>query len=143
MEAGEKHHLITFYFQHKTSHPDLIQHLYNSISFSYFIDTPCWSWAVHPFVFRPALILHDIYLTECWKHSEISVHIGTTASHSRCRLWDVNLPFHHIPKELYWKENVTGDCGGHLSTVNSVKPVDLSFVTLCHMEPCFHILIQF
>ncbi len=57
-------------------------------------------------------------LQNCWLH----IH-------------DANLPFHHIPKELYWLRS--GDYGGHLSKVNSLACTrnqsedDLSFVTWC------------
>ncbi len=37
----------------------------------------------------------------------------------RLHIHDVNLPFHHIPKVLYWLRS--GDCGGHLSKVNSLS----------------------
>ncbi len=37
----------------------------------------------------------------------------------RLHIYDVNLPFHHIPKLLYWLRS--GDCGGYLSKVNSLS----------------------
>ncbi len=37
----------------------------------------------------------------------------------RLHIHDANLPFHHIPKELYWWRS--GDCGGYLSKVNSLS----------------------
>lgn len=35
-------------------------------------------------------------------------------------LHDVNLPFHHVPKVLYWIGLRSSDCGYHWSTVNSL-----------------------
>ncbi len=37
----------------------------------------------------------------------------------RLHIHDVNLSFHHIPNVLYWLRS--GDCGGHLSKVNSLS----------------------
>ncbi len=62
------------------------------------------------FAFRTALSLRGIDSTRFWKHSsEILVHINMIASRSCCRfvglhIHDANLPFHHIPKVLYWIE---------------------------------------
>ncbi len=73
----------------------------------YTLLVPGWTH----FAFRTALILHSIDSTRCWIHSsEIWVHIDRHDSIMQllqiCRLHihDANLPFHHIPKVLYWIE---------------------------------------
>ncbi len=71
------------------------------------------------------LILHGIDSTRCCKHSsEILVHIDTIASHSCCRFVGCT--------SMMWISRSTtsqrcsiglrsGDCGGHLSKVNSLS----------------------
>ncbi len=78
-----------------------------------------------PFSFRTALILRGIDSTRCWKHcSEILVHIIMIASHSCCRFV--------VCTSMMWISRSTtsqrysiglrsGDCGGHLSKVNSLS----------------------
>ncbi len=78
-----------------------------------------------PFSFRTALILRGIDSTRCWKHSsEILVHIVMIASHSCCRFV--------VCTSMMWISRSTtsqrcsiglrsGDCGGHLSKVNSLS----------------------
>ncbi len=78
-----------------------------------------------PFVFRTALILRGIDSTRCWKHcSEILVHIVMIASRSCCRFV--------VCTSMMWISRSTtsqscsiglrsGDCGGHLSKVNSLS----------------------
>ncbi len=82
---------------------------------------PGWT----PFVFRTALILRGIDSTRCWKHcSEMLVHIVMIASHSCCRFV--------VCTSMMWISRSTtsqrcsiglrsGDCGGHLSKVNSLS----------------------
>ncbi len=82
---------------------------------------PGWT----PFVFRTASILRGIDSTRCWKHySEILVHIVMIASHSCCRFVGCT--------SMMWISRSTtsqrcsiglrsGDCGGHLSKVNSLS----------------------
>ncbi len=77
------------------------------------------------FAFRSALILHGIYSTRCRKHSsEILVHIDMISSHSCCRFVGCT--------SMMWISRSTtsqrcsiglrsGDCGGHLSKVNSLS----------------------
>ncbi len=83
------------------------------------------TWVGHPFPFRTALILRGIDLTRCWKHSsEILVHIDMIASCSSCRFVGCT--------SMMWISRSTtsqrcsiglraGDCGGHLSKVNSLS----------------------
>ncbi len=80
-----------------------------------------------PFAFRTALILRGIDSTRCWKHSsEILVHIDmiALASRSCCRIVSGT--------SMMWISRSTtsqrcsiglrsGDCGGHLSKVNSLS----------------------
>ncbi len=82
---------------------------------------PGWT----PFSFRTALILCCIDSSRCWKHSsEILVLIDMIASRSYCRFVGCS--------SMMWISRSTtsqmcsiglrsGDCGGHLSKVNSLS----------------------
>ncbi len=82
-------------------------------------------FALSPFAFRTALILRGIDSTMCWKHSsEILVHIDMITSRSCCRFVGYT--------SMMWISRSTtsqrcsiglrsGDCGGHLSKVNSLS----------------------
>jgi len=84
-----------------------------------------YKWVGPHFAFRTALILCDIDSTRCWKHSsEILVHIAILASHSFCGFLGCT--------SMMWISRSTtsqrfsigfryGDCGGHLSKVNSLS----------------------
>ncbi len=86
----------------------------------YTLLVPGWT----PFVFRTVLILCGIDSTRCWKHSsEMLVHIVMIASRSCCRFVGCT--------SMMWISRSTtsqscsiglrsGDCGGHLSKVNSL-----------------------
>ncbi len=77
------------------------------------------------FAFRTALILRGIDSTRCWKHSSMMlVNIDTIASCSCCRFVGCT--------SIMWISRSTtsrrcsiglrsGDCGGHLSKVNSLS----------------------
>ncbi len=85
----------------------------------YTLLVPGWT----PFAFRIALIRRGIDSSRCWKHSsEILVHIGVIVSRSFCRFVGCT--------SMMWISRSTtsqrcsirlrsGDCGGHLSNVNS------------------------
>ncbi len=87
--------------------------------------TPCQYWVGPTFAFRTAVILHGRDLTRCWKHSsEILVHFDMIASRSCCRFVGCT--------SMMWISRSTtsqrcsiglrsGDCGGHLSKVNSLS----------------------
>ncbi len=89
------------------------------------LGTPCEYRVGPPFAFRTALILRGVDSTRCWKHSsEILVHIVMIASHSCCRFVGCT--------SMMWISRYTtsqrcsiglrsGDCGGHLSKVNSLS----------------------
>ncbi len=89
------------------------------------LGTPCKYRVGPPFAFRTALILRDIDSTRCWKHPlEILVHIDMITSRSCCRFVSCT--------SMMWISHSTtsqrcsiglrsGDCGGHLSKVNSLS----------------------
>ncbi len=89
------------------------------------LGTPCKYRVGPPFAFRTALILRDIDSTRCWKHPlEILVHIDMITSRSCCRFVSCT--------SMMWISRSTtsqrcsiglrsGDCGGHLSKVNSLS----------------------
>ncbi len=78
-----------------------------------------------PFAFRIASILHDIASTRFWKHSSvILVHIDTIASYSYCRFvgcTTMTRISHSTTSQMCSIGLRSGDCGGHLSTVNSLS----------------------
>ncbi len=78
-----------------------------------------------PFAFRTALIIRGIDSTRCWKHfSEILVHIDTIASHSCCRFVGCTSMMRISRYTTSQRCSVglrSGDCGGHLSKVNSLS----------------------
>ncbi len=79
----------------------------------YTLLVPGWT----PFAFRTALIL-DIDSTRCWKHSsEILVHIDMIASRSCCRF--VGCTSMMRISQMCSIALRPGDCGGHLSKMNS------------------------
>ncbi len=89
------------------------------------LGTSCQYQVWPTFAFRTALILHGIDSTRCWKHSsEILVHIDMITSHSCSRFVGCT--------SMMWISRSTtsqrcsiglrsGDCGGHLSKVNSLS----------------------
>ncbi len=89
------------------------------------LGTPCLYRVGPSFVFRTVLIHHGIDSTRCWKHSsEILVHIDIIASRSCYRFVGCT--------SMMWISRSTtsqrcsiglrsGDCGGHLSKVNSLS----------------------
>ncbi len=87
----------------------------------YTLLVPVWT----PFAFRTALILRGTGSKRCWKHSsEILVHIDMIASHSCCRfvgcttmMWISRSSTSHMCSIGLR----SGDCGGHLSKVNSLS----------------------
>ncbi len=104
------------------------------------LGTPCKYRVRPPFAFRTALILCGIDSTRCWKHSsEILVHIDMIASRSCCRFVGCTSMMRISRSTTSQRCSIglrSGDCGGHLSKVNSLsykKRVgdDLSFVTWC------------
>ncbi len=78
-----------------------------------------------PFAFWTALILRGIDSTRCWKNSsEILVHIDMIASRSCCRF--VGCAFMMRISRFITSQRCSiglrsGDCGGHLSKVNSLS----------------------
>ncbi len=82
---------------------------------------PCWT----PFAFRTALILCGIDSTRCWKHSsDILVHIVMIASHSFCRFVSCTSMMRISHSSTSQRCSIglrSGDCGGHLSKVNSLS----------------------
>ncbi len=95
--------------------------IYTGQFIRYTLPVPGWT----PFAFRTALILCGIDSTRCWKHSsELLVHIDMIASRSCCRFVGCT--------SMMWISHSTtlqrcsiglrsGDCGGHLSKVNSLS----------------------
>ncbi len=78
-----------------------------------------------PFAFRTALILCGIDSTRCWKHSsEILVHIDMIASRSCCRFVGCTSMMRISLSTTSQMCSIGlryGDCGGHLSKVNSLS----------------------
>ncbi len=88
------------------------------------LGTPCYR--VGPlFAFRTALILRGIDSTRCWKHSsELLVHIDMIVSHSCCRFVDCTSMMQISRSTTSQRCSIglrSGDCGGHLSKVNSMS----------------------
>ncbi len=87
----------------------------------YTLLVPSWT----PFVFRTALIICGIDSTRCWKHSsEILVHIDMIASHSCCRFVGCTAMMWISRSSTSQRCSIglrSGDCGGHLSKVNSLS----------------------
>ncbi len=85
----------------------------------YTLLVPGWT----PFVFRSVLILRGIDSTRCWKHSsEMLVHIVMIASHSFCRFVGCTSMMRISRSTTSQRCSIglrSGDCGGHLSKVNS------------------------
>ncbi len=83
-----------------------------------------------PFAFRTALILHGIDSTRCWKHSsEILVHINMIASHSCCRFVTCTSMIRIFRSSTSQRRSIglrSGDCGGHLSKVDSLCSINQS-----------------
>ncbi len=86
----------------------------------YTLLVPGWP----PFAFRTALILRGIDSTRCWKHSsEILVHIDMIASRSCCRFVGCTSMMWISCSTTSQRCSIglrSGDCGGHLSKVNSL-----------------------
>ncbi len=86
-------------------------------------------WQIDPvgpiFAFRTALILRDIDLTRCWKHSpEILVHIDMIGSRSCCRFAGCTSMMQISRSTTSQRCSIglrSGDSGGHLSKVNSMS----------------------
>ncbi len=79
-----------------------------------------------PFAFRAALILRVVDLTRCWKHSsEILVYIiDVIASRSCCRFVGCTSRMRISRSTTSQKCSIrlrSGNCGGHLSKVNSLS----------------------
>ncbi len=78
-----------------------------------------------PFAFRTALILRGIDSTSCWKHSsEILVYIDMIASRSCCRFVGCTSMMRISRSTTSQRCSIglrSGDCGGHLSKVNSLS----------------------
>ncbi len=96
-----------------------------------------------PFAFRTALILCGIDLTRCWKHSsEILVHIYMIASRSYCRFVGCTSMMRISRSTTSQRCSIglrSGDCGGHLSKVNSWScSRDQSEMILCDMVALSH-----
>ncbi len=76
------------------------------------------------FAFKNALILRGIVSTRCWKRSsDILVHIDMIVSHSCCRFVGCTSMMWISRSTTSQKCSVglrSGDCGGHLSKVNSL-----------------------
>ncbi len=89
------------------------------------LGTPCWYRVGPPFSFRTALIIHVIDSTRCWKHSsEILVYIVMIASSSCCRFVGCTSMMQISRPTTSQKCSIGlrfGDCGGHLSKVNSLS----------------------
>ncbi len=112
---------VHFFFAMKYIYIYIYTHTLTGHFIRYILLVPVWT----PFVFRTALILRGIDSTRCWKHSsEILVHIVMIASHSCCRFV--------VCTSMMWISRSTtsqrcsiglrsGDCGGHLSKVNSLS----------------------
>ncbi len=79
--------------------------------------------SIMQFAFRTALILRGIDSTRCWKRSsEILVHIDTIASHSCSRFVGCTSMMRISRSTTSQRCSIglrSGDCGGHLSKVNS------------------------
>ncbi len=78
-----------------------------------------------PFAFRTVLILRGIDSTRCWKHSsEILVQIDMIASRSCCRFVVCTSMMRISRSTTSQRCSIglrSGDCGGHLSKVNSLS----------------------
>ncbi len=78
-----------------------------------------------PFAFRTAFILRGIDSTRCWKHSsEILVHIDMIASRSCSRFVGCTSMMQISRSTTSQRCSIglrSGDCGGHLSKVNSLS----------------------
>ncbi len=89
------------------------------------LGKPCWYWVGPPFSFRTVLILHVIDSTRCRKHSsEILVNIVMIASHSCCRFVVCTSMMRISRSTTSQRCSIglrSGDCGGHLSKVNSLS----------------------
>ncbi len=89
------------------------------------LGTPCKYWVGPPFASRTALILCGIDSTRCWKHSsEILVHIDMIASRSCCRFVGSTSMMRISCSTTSQRCSIrvrSGDCGGHLSEVNSLS----------------------
>ncbi len=98
-------YLHTHTHTHARTHAHTHTHTHTGHFIMYILLVPGWT----PFAFRTALILRGIDSTRCWKHSSGFCpywHDNITQLLQICRLHihDVNLPFHHITKMLYWIE---------------------------------------
>ncbi len=84
---------------------------------------PCLFLVGPPFAFRTAFILHGIDSTRFWKHfSDILVHIDMIGSCSWCRFVgcsSIMLISRSTTSQWCSTGFRSGDCGGHLSKVNS------------------------
>ncbi len=81
------------------------------------------STGLDPLFFRTVLILRGIDSTRCWKHcSEILVYIDMIASRSCCRFVVCTSMMRISRSTTSQRCSIglrSGDCGGHLSKVNS------------------------
>ncbi len=101
-------------------------HIYELIhSLATLLGTPCHTRLDPPFAFRTAFNFCGIDSTRCWKYSsEILVHIYMIASHSCCRFVGCTSMMWNSRSTTSQRCSVglrSGDCGGHLSKVNSLS----------------------
>ncbi len=122
----EEIYIYIYIHTHTHTHTHIYIYIYIYIhSLATLLGTPCLYRVGSSFALRTALILRGIDSTRCWKHSsEILVHIVMIASHSCCRFVGCT--------SMMWISRSTtsqrcsirlrsGDCGGHLSKVNSLS----------------------
>ncbi len=110
-------YIYIYIYIHKYTHTHT--HTLTGHFIRYTLLVPGWT----PFAFRTALIFHVIDSKRCWKHSsEILVHIDMIASRSCCRFVDCTSMMRISRSTTSQRCSIgliSGDCGGHLSKVNS------------------------
>ncbi len=106
----------------------------------YTLLVPGWT----PFAFRTALILRGIDSTRCWKHSsEMLVNIDMIASRSCCRFvgWISMMWISRSTTSQRCSIGLrSGDCGGHLSKVNSLSCSRNQSEMIWALWPCIILL---
>ncbi len=89
------------------------------------LGTPCYYRVGPHFAFKTALILRGIDSTRCWKHSSYNLdNIDMIASHSCCRFGGCTSMMRISRSTTSQRCSIglkSGDCGGHLSKVNSLS----------------------